>query len=196
MNLAILSGILIFGANAITETAQFTIYQNGKKIGVEEFTISAHGGGYLAEGRTQISGDPKPITSRMELDEQLNPTSYEFTHGDGEIQVKFGKPTSEYEMTSGGQHSNLDFRFPDGGFVVDNNFFHHVLLLLYKAGVNGKTVPIFVPQDMRLGQATIQPKGNGVYQLQMGDVRLEATTDAAGKLIRLSVPDAKVVVER
>jgi hypothetical protein len=196
MNLAILSGILMFAASAIPETAQFTIYQNGKKIGVEEFTISAHGGGYLAEGRTEMMGDPTPITSRMELDEKLNPTSYEYQRGDGAINVKFAKPTSEYETTSGGKQSTIDFRFPDGGFVVDNNFFHHVLLLLYKAGVNGGAIPIFVPQDMRLGEAKIQPKGNGVYQLLLGAVKLEATTDAAGKLIRLSVPDAKVLVER
>jgi hypothetical protein len=49
---------------------------------------------------------------------------------------------------------------------------------------------------MRLGEATIRPKGINTFQLEVGSVKLEATTDAAGKLIRLSVPDAKVVVER
>jgi|SRR5213593_4506698 len=196
MNLAILSTLLLLAPAIVPETARFSIYQDGKKIGSEEFTITARRGGYVAEGRTELAGDPMPITSRLELDDQLNPTSYEYRHGNGTIRVKVSKPTSEYETTTDGKESTTDFRFPDGGFIVDNNFFHHYLLLLYKVGSGGKTLPIFVPQDMRLGEATVQPKGSGVYQLKMGDVTLEATTDAGGRLIRLSVPDAKVVVER
>jgi hypothetical protein len=35
-----------------------------------------------------------------------------------------------------------------------------------------------------------------MYDLVVGDVKLQATTDADGRLIRLAVPDAKVIVER
>jgi len=196
MSQAVFSIFLMVAASVIPETAHFTIYQDGKKIGTEEFTISARRGGYVAEGRTELTGDATPITSRMEMDDQLNPTAYEYKRGNGMIRVKIAKPLSEFETSGNGQDSSLDFRFPDGAFIVDNNFFHHYLLLLYKVGLTGKALPIVVPQDMRLGEATIKPKGSNTFQLDIGSVKLEATTDAAGKLIRLSVPDAKVVVER
>ena len=195
MNL-ILTTLLLLAPAVVPESARFTIYVDGKKIGAEEFTITARKGGYIAEGKTQLAEDPMPITSLMELDEQLNPTSYEYKRGAGEIRVKIAKPLSEYATGADGQQSTTDFRFPEGGFIVDNNFFHHYVLLLYKLSSGAKTVPIFVPQDMRVGQDTIQSKGAGLFQLEIGDVKLEATTDARGRLIRLSVPDAKVVVER
>ena len=43
--------------------------------------------------------------------------------------------------------------FPENGFIVDNNFFSHYLLLLYKVGEAGGAAAVFVPQDMQLGVA-------------------------------------------
>ena len=60
----------------------------------------------------------------------------------------------------------------------------------------GGKLPLFVPQDLQLGIVTVKPTGNNVYELDMGYVTMEATTDKAGKLIKLVVPSAKVVVER
>ena len=79
---------------------------------------------------------------------------------------------------------------------MDNNFFSHYLLLLYKIGEAGGEVPIFVPQDMQLGLAIVKPKGSNVYELNIGYITMEATTDKSGKLIRLTAPGSKVVVER
>jgi len=70
------------------------------------------------------------------------------------------------------------------------------VLLLYKVGETGGKLPLFVPQDLQLGIVTVKPTGNNVYELDMGYVTMEATTDKAGKLIKLVVPSAKVVVER
>jgi hypothetical protein len=187
---------LLFVSPITPETARFNITQDGRRIGSEEFTISARQGGYVAEGRTQLEGDPVSITSRMEMDERLNPTSYEYRRGTATIRVKIESLVSEYETMTNGQRSTVDFRFPGGGFIVDNNFFHHYLLLLYKIGAVENTLPVFVPQDMRMGSATVRPKGNGVFDLEMGDVKLEATTDASGRLIRLVVPDARIVIQR
>jgi hypothetical protein len=186
---------LLLAPSVKSETATFTIYQAGAKVGTEEFTISARLGGYLAEGVTRMAGDPSPIKSRMELDEKLNPTSYEYEHGPGIIRIKIESPLSHYETIAAGKASSFDFQFPEGGFIVDNNFFHHYLLLLYKVSAES-SFSIFVPQDLSKGSAKITPKGNRTFALEMGDVRLEATTDAEGRLIRLTVPEAKVVVER
>jgi hypothetical protein len=179
------------------ETGRFTITQDGKKIGSEQFTISAgRDGGYVAEAKTQLTGDPQQLSSRLELDRKLKPVSYEYTNGKGTIRVKFGEPTSEYETETDGKKSSMDFRFPEFGFILDNNFFSHYVMLLYKVTETGGDFPILVPQDMQLGVATVKPKGNNVFELHIDQVVMEATTDKTGKLIRLAVPSAKVVVER
>lgn len=194
--LALFATLLLI--NPVTlESGKFTIIQDGKKIGTEQFTVAARkGGGFVSEAKTQLDGDPSTLSSKMELDELLNPISYEYSHGKGTIRVKIGQPTSEYETDADGRKSSTDFRFPEGGFIADNNFFSHYLLLLYKVGATGASLPVFVPQDMQIGLASIKPLGSNVFELNIGSVTMEATTDKAGKLIRLAVPSAKVVVER
>ena len=188
--------VLLLLAPITLETARFTIRQDGRTIGTEEFTIRTRDRGYVAEGKTQLVGDPSPLSSRMELDENLNPTAYEYTHGLGTIRIKIGNPTSEIAIGERGATSSTEFRFPDGASIIDNNFFHHYLLLLYKVKGADQRFPIFVPQDMAAGQARVRSTGNRTYALEVGDVKLEATVDSAGRLTRLAVPAAKVVVER
>jgi len=195
MTASILTALLLL-APITPETARFTIRQDGRTIGTEEFTIRTRDKGYVAEGKTQLVGDPSPLTSRMELDENLNPTSYEYKRGPGTMRIKIEGVTSEMTVIEGGAESSTDFRFPDGGSIVDNNFFHHYLLLLYRMKGADQKFPIFVPQDMQLGQARIRSTGNRTYAIEVGDVKLDATVDASGRLTRLAVPAAKVVVER
>jgi hypothetical protein len=57
-------------------------------------------------------------------------------------------------------------------------------------------LPIFVPQDMQVGIAHVRSAAPRTYTLEVGDVNMQATVDEAGKMIRLEVPSAKVVVER
>jgi hypothetical protein len=188
--------VLLLLAPITPETARFTIRQDGKTIGTEEFTIRARDKGWVAEGKTQLAGDPSPLTCRMELDENLNPLSYEYTRGPGTIRIKIGNPTSEVTIGARGSESSTNFRFSEGASIVDNNFFHHYLLLLYKVKGADQTFPLFVPQDMQAGQARVRSTGTRTYALEVGDVKLEATVDNAGRLTRLAVPAAKVVVER
>jgi|SRR6185295_2313686 len=197
MSILTLAATLLLLGPVTLESGKFTITQNGKKIGSEEFTISSRrAGGYIAEAKTQLTGDPSVLSSRMELDDKLNVISYEYSHGKGVIHVKVDQPTSEYETATDGKSASIQFRFPENGFILDNNFFSHYLMLLYKIGNSGAMVPVFVPQDMQLGIATVKLKGSNVYELEMSDVSMEATTDKNGKLIKLTVPSAKVVVER
>jgi hypothetical protein len=189
--------VLLVLAPALPESARFTIRQNGQVIGTEEFNIKARGKGYFAEGRTQLQGDPNALISRMELDENLIPTSYEYSHGAGTIRVRIDSKSSELIVTENGEASSTDFRFPTGASIVDNNFFHHYLLLLYRVkGTSDKTISIFVPQDMLVGQAHVRATASRTYALEVGDVKLDAIVDAEGRLLRLTVPSANVVVER
>jgi|SRR5712671_3355434 len=197
MSILTLAAMLLFLSPVTLETGRFNITKDGKKIGSEQFTISARrGGGYLIDAKTQLVGDPSTLSSKLEVDQNLNPLTYEYSHGKGAIHVKIDKPTSEYETEGEGKKSSTEFRFPEGGFIIDNNFFSHYVLLLYKVGETGGKLPLFVPQDLQLGIVTVKPTGNNVYELDMGYVTMEATTDKAGKLIKLVVPSAKVVVER
>lgn len=180
------------------ETGHFTIYQDGKKIGTEDFTISLRTGGYVAQGRTQLSvGNQNfDLKSRMELDEQLRPTFYEYESKGNIIRLRVGTPTSELEYVVGGKPVPHDVRFPSNGAIIDDNFFHHYLLLLYRAGVTASSIPTFVPQQLTLGTLNVRSTGNHTYEIETSDVKLTATTDADGRMIRLTRPDAKVIVER
>ena len=132
----------------------------------------------------------------MELDENLNPLSYEYTRGKGVIRVKISQQRADYETEIDGKKSAISLKFPENAAIVDNNFFSHYLLLLYKVGSAGGEIPILVPQDIQLGLAIVNAKGNNVYELNIGYVTMEATTDKNGRLIKLTAPEAKVVVER
>jgi hypothetical protein len=180
------------------ENGQFTIYQDGKKIGTEDFSISPKQGGYFAQGHTQIAvnNEQFDLQSRMELNEKLIPTFYELQSKGSVLRMKVGNPLTELEYTVDGKSEPQDIRFPADGAIIDDNFFHHYLILLYRAGLSLTTIPTFVPQQLTLGTLTIRPTGKQMFELETSNVKMIATTDSEGRLIRLSVPDAKVVVER
>jgi hypothetical protein len=174
------------------ETGQFNIVQDGKKVGTEQYSITKIATGYRVEGKTTIDN----ISSKMELDENLIPTFYEYTKGDGSIRVRVSNPLSEFESGSGNEKESIDFRFPEKGIILDNNFFHHFLILMYRQQTGQNMFSVFVPQDMRVGSATVRSTGARNFDLDIGDIKMQATVDADGRLMRLAVPDAKVVIER
>ena len=112
------------------------------------------------------------------------------------MRVKIESPISELQTVVGGETASADFRFPDGGVILDNNFFHHYLVLLYRAQAGQNNFSVFVPQDKSIGTATVRSTGPRAYDIDVGDVKMKATMDAEGKLIKLTVPAANVVVER
>jgi hypothetical protein len=193
---SILAGLLLL-APVVTESGRFTIRQNGKTIGTEEFSIRKMDKGYSVEGRTRLDGDTTTLTSRMELDENLVPTTYEYSRGGkGSIRVKVDSKASELIINENGKDSDTNFHYPPGASIVDNNFFHHYVVLLYRVKSAEQSLAIFVPQDMQVGLAKVKSSGKNTYALEVGAVKLEATVDDQGRLLRLAVPSAKVVVER
>jgi hypothetical protein len=192
MNLVL--SLLLFLAPVKVEHGRFNIIKDGKKIGAEEFTVARDGSKYTIDGRATI-GD-LIISSKMELNDKLVPISYEVSNPEGTLRVKVASPISELQTTVGGETASADFRFPEGGVILDNNLFHHYLVLLYRVQMGQKDFGVFVPQDMSIGSAAVRSTAPRRYELQVGDVRMEATTDVDGSLIRLTVPTANVVVER
>ncbi len=138
------------------ETGRFTIYQDGKKIGTEDYTITPIQRGYLVEGHTVIADANQSVdmTSKMELDAALKTTSYEFQSKTSSIKLTVGSPTSELETDVKGAKRSEDVRFPADGFIVDANFFHHYAILLYRVGaaVGPTRISAFVPQELGIGR--------------------------------------------
>jgi len=186
--------LLLLLAPVKLERGHFTILKDGNKIGSEEFSIAKRGTGYFVEGKTMLG--EMMTSSQMELDQKLAVTSYEVSSREGSISVKVTPPVSELKTVVNGETSSADFRFPDGGVILDNNFFHHYLILLYRAQAGQNSLAVFVPQDMRVGSATIRSTSPRTYDLTVGEVRLQATVDGGGSLTKLVVPAANVVVER
>ena len=176
------------------ETGQFNILQDGRKIGTEQYSITKTQEGYRVEGRTTTGNEN--ISCKMELNDKLVPTFYEYSKGRGTIRVKIMDPVSEFESIGEGESSSIDFRFPERGIILDTNFFHHYLILLYRFQMGEPRFSVFIPQSMSVGSVSVQAAGSRTFNLDTGDVKFEATTDADGRLIRLAVPEAKVVIER
>jgi len=190
----VLLSLVLLLAPVKIEHGRFNVIKDGKRIGTEEFSVTKQGVGYVIDAKTTI-GD-LTISSKMEMDDKLAPTSYEASSREGTMRVRVASPISELQTVVGGETSSADFRFPDGGVILDNNFFHHYLILLYRAQAGRNTFPVFVPQDRSIGAATVRSTGPRTYELEFGDVKMQATTDADGALIKLTVPTANVVVER
>ena len=91
---ALLSLLLIL-APVKLEHGRFVITKDGKRVGVEEFSIARRGSGYLVEGKTTIGEVVK--SSRMELDAKLVATSYEASSEAGTIRVQITSPLSELQ---------------------------------------------------------------------------------------------------
>jgi len=136
------------------------------------------------------------ISSKMELDDKLVPISYEVANQSGKIRIAVAQPTSQIQTVVGNDTSSTDFRFPAGAAILDNNLFHHYVILLYRAQMGETNIPVVVPQDMSIGSAVVRNTGPRSYELQVGDIKMQATTDADGSLIKLTIPGANVVVER
>ena len=180
------------------ESGQFEVSLNGQRIGTEQFSILRSGDGFLATGRMrfQVDGQSVEAESRMELDAALHPVSYEYRSGSRRISVDVGPETAEVEITVDGETTSVDVRFPSDGMIVDDNLFHHYLLLLHRLGAAGGEISVLVPQQLTMGTLRVEPAGDRTYEVVSENLRLRASTDEEGRLVRLVAPDSSVVVER
>jgi hypothetical protein len=192
--MSVLLSFLLLLAPIKIEHGRFNIVKDGRRIGTDEFTVVMRGSNYLIDGKATI-GDVI-LASKMELDSKLETVTYEVSNQQGRIRIKVASPVSEIETLVGGETSTTDFRFPESGVILDNNFFHHYLVLLYRAQMGQTKFSVFVPQDMSVGSAEIRSTGPRTYDLEVGDIKMQATTAPDGSLIKLTVPSANVVVER
>jgi hypothetical protein len=198
MNL--LFSILLLFLPLRAESGKFTILQDNKKIGTEDFSITPRAGGYIIEGRTVMTegSHTLDIKSFMELNEKLEVRSYDFKSATSTINLKVGSPISRIETVVNGTKQGDDVRFPSDGVVLDSNFFHHFAILVYRfrQAPTAMGIPALVPQELQLAPISIKSIAVDTYEIDTGNVKVTATTDKEGKLLKIAVPAAKVVVER
>ena len=192
--MTLLMSFLLLLAPIKVEQGRFNILKDGRRIGTEDFAITMRGMHWVIEGKANI-GDVS-MSSKMELNEKLQPVSYEVSSTQGRLRVNVNSPASELETIVNGETSSTDFRFPEDGIILDNNLFHHYLISMYRVQTGQTNFGVFVPQDMSVGSATVRSTGPRTYDLEIGDVKMQATTNPEGGLIKLVVPMAKVSVER
>lgn len=186
--------LLLFLAPIKVEQGRFNILKDGKRIGTDEYAITMRGMNYVIDGKVTIGSNT--TSSQMELDPKLVPVSYQVSSPEGRIRINIVNPLSEVQTMVGAESSTQNFRFPAGGVILDNDFFHHYLVLMYRVQAGQTSFGIFVPRDGSIGSATVRATGGRNYDLQIGDVRMQAVTDVEGRLLKLTVPSANVVVER
>lgn len=196
----VLFSLLLLLAPLKAESGRLTILQDGRKLGVEDFSITPRRGGYLVEGHTVINDGSRSFDLRsvMELSDGLLVTSYQFRTMGSSIDLNVSSGASHLETNVQGQRQSDDVQFPRDGVIIDSNFFHHFAVLIHRirsTPVSGP-IPAFVPQELQLAPVTVKVLGNNAYEIDTGNVKIGVTTDADGRLIRLAVPSAKVVVER
>lgn len=193
-------GILLVALVWLLQTGngEFTISIDGQKIGTEEFSISRTADGFVATGRTRlrVGGENVDAESRMELDRDLNPVSYEFRSGSRSLQMKIGDPATDVRVSVDGEVTSYQILFPPGAVIVDDNFFHHYALLMERVGEEGGEVEVFVPQHLTVGTVEVRPAGDRTFDLITENLSLRASTDGEGRLVRLVGLDSNVLVER
>ena len=124
----------------------------------------------------------------MEVTDKLLPVSYEASNAAGSLKVNVASPLSELQTVVNGETSSADFRFPEGGVILDNNFFDHYLILMYRVQAGESKFSVFVPQDRSIGSATVRPGSPRNYDLEIGEVHMQATVDADGSLRKTRSP--------
>ena len=153
--MTIVSLILLALLPLQVESSRFTVSIEGERVGTEESSVVRNGDGFLATGHTQLDVNSQrvDVRSRMELDANFNPIAYEFRSEDQVLNVDIAGQIAEIVYTEGGQRTPYDVRFPLGGMIVDDNLFHHYMLVLHRLGEAGGAVPVFVPQQITFGGA-------------------------------------------
>ena len=200
----------LFGEQPLKDKGVLRIYSNGQEIGVERFKIVPRAEGVRATAELQIKvegvGRMKE-TANLVLRNGIEPISYKRVQKSpkrGSATLTFGpeKTTARYRTTEGGTQL-MEYFLPKNVVILDTNFFHHYTFLVRQYDfLSGGTqhMNVLVPQEMRPGMVRVEHAGNdqSLRKLVVRTDKLEIRiwTDAAGRLMKLTVPSAKVEVLR
>jgi hypothetical protein len=197
------------------DKGKFSIKLAGQTVGHEEFEIAPAGGGWLAKGTADIKppeGAASKVSGSLTLQANGAPISYEWsaqaekTNG-AHILFANGVASITLEM-QGARPFQQDLTFTSPLIaVLDNNLYHQyaVLARVYDWSKGGaQTFPVLIPQELTPGTITVESTGSAnadgkTYEglkVSTADLQILLLLDTNHRLMRLEVPDAKVVVVR
>jgi hypothetical protein len=197
------------------DKGKFTIQLDGQTVGHEEFEISPAGGGWAAQGTTDLKVPDAPashVTGTLTLQPDGAPISYEWrsqaekTNG---AHILFANGIAKITLQMQGARpfeQNMTFNTPLIA-VLDNNLYYQyaVLARVYDWSKRGtQNLPVLIPQELTPGLLTldstgsVSAKGKSYDGLRVAtsDVEVQLFLDSNHRLMRLEVPAAKVSVFR
>ena len=201
---------LLFGEQSLSDRGVLRIYSDGREIGVERFEIAPAAEGMRATAQLQITledGGRMTETATLVLRRGVEPVSYKRVQKSpkrGTALITFGpeKATATYRTTEGGTQ-RMDYFLPKNVVVLDTNFFHHYTFLVRQYDfLKGGTqhMDVLVPQETAPGMVRVEFVGNDQslrkLVVKTGQVEIQVWADAAGRLMKMTVPAAKVEVIR
>ena len=197
------------------DRGKFKILLAGQAIGTDDFDISLVEGKWMVHGTTEAhtpAGDDLKTTGALQLAVDGTPIHYAWSaespkKASGSVDFDSGTTKTLTDFGSGHPY-HQDFKFVSPRVIVlDNNLYEQyaVLVRIYDWSAGGEqSFPVLIPQDTIPGSIMVEPAdsqsaGGGSLEglrVKTADLEVEVYFDAKRRLMRLEVPDAKVVVTR
>ena len=197
------------------DKGKFTIQLDGQTVGHEEFEISPSGGGWAAQGTTDLKVPDAPasrVTGTLTLQPDGAPISYEWrsqaekTNG---ARILFANGIAKITLQMQGARpfeQDMSFNTPLIA-VLDNNLYYQyaVLARVYNWSKRGaQNLPVLIPQELTPGSVTVDSTGSVSakgkpyegLRVTTSDLEVQLFLDSNHRLMRLEVPAAKVSVFR
>jgi phage baseplate assembly protein gpV len=197
------------------DKGRFTIQLDGQTVGHEEFEISPSGGGWAAQGTTDLKVPDSPasrVTGTLTLQADGAPISYEWSsHAEktNGARILFANGVAKITLQMQGARpfeQDMTFNTPLIA-VLDNNLYYQygVLARVYDWSKRGaQNLPVLIPQELTPGSVTVDSTGSvsakgksyDGLRVTTSDVEVLLYLDSNHRLMRLEVPAAKVSVVR
>lgn len=198
----------------IPDKGKLRIVVNGQTAGTEDFQISGAGAEWNSRAEVQIQmpgGKPAKLSSNLRLGAQERPVQYEWSlESDkkigGKVLFEGGNASVELKQEGAAPYTQMHMFGEQRVVILDNNFYHHFGILgrLYDWEKKGsQQFPVYVPQEMVPGTATLESAGSqevdgakyDVLRLRTDDLDMYLFFDKQ-RLMRITVPGSNVMVIR
>jgi hypothetical protein len=199
----------------VPDKGKFAIQLDGKTVAHEEFGISPSGGGWVAQGTTELKVPQTPastVSGTLTLQPDGTPISYQWT-SQGEqtngAHILFANGVAKVTLEMQGARpfeQDMSFNTPLV-VILDNNLYHQyaVLARLYDWSKGGaQSFPVLIPQELTPGAITIESTGPATVagksydglRASTSDIEVLLYLDKEHRLDRVEVPSAKVTITR
>jgi alpha/beta superfamily hydrolase len=203
----------------ITGVANFTVLLRGTRVGTTSTSLSSSGSGWLLESTSRLDPPIDLVTSKFDVrygaDWQPQQLTIESTLGGQPLSLStnFGVTTAMSELTQAGQRGSNSVQISPRTVVLPNNFFgaYEALAVRVSSLAAGARVPLFIAPtgEVTATVARIAPtrvtRPEGAVDLraftlsvpgQSGPSEIDLWIDARGRLARLALPAAALVMIR